>query len=428
LAVHSAESFRAFQNDEEQALSNQKGYVPFSRNFQFQKFGNLYLWLRIVHKSELVLSLVDMSKLIDNIIFLISIFLILMSSCYQNVTITPQTATPSGIESGTLIRSRKDGMVMVYIPAGEFLMGSTENEVERLRNECLDYGWEEDKCLKRGADEFPQHSVYLDAFWMDQTEVTNAMFAKFLNEIGDFKDEETDQLFLIFPRGYPPSHHIIRNYKGIFNVLDGYENYPISGVHWAGANAYCQWAGRRLPTEAEWEKASRGTDGQPYPWGHADPTCILANHGGCNGDYPEISSLPVGSLPEGYSPYGVMNMADNVSEWVADYYDQTYFWYSPSYNPQGPEVGDEHVIKGGSFIDIPMTLRSAYRWVVNSFPPDVLIPIGFRCAQSFSSTQIHEPTIAPLIDKPHTPIPTSTSSPTSTSTPGLLDQCLLDLQ
>jgi len=133
-------------------------------------------------------------------------------------------------------------------------------------------------------------------------------------------------------------------------------------------------------------------------------------------------------LPEGYSPYGLMNMADNVSEWVADYYDQTYFWYSLNYNPQGPEVGDEHVIKGGSFIDIPMTLRSAYRWVVDPFPPHVLIPIGFRCAQSFSSTQIHEPTIAPLIDKPHTPIPTSTSSPTSTSTPGLLDQCLLDLQ
>lgn len=359
--------------------------------------------------------------------------IILSSSCVQSAPIHTfsQKSTPSGIESGTLIRSPKDGMDMVYIPAGEFLMGSTENEVKRLRNECLDGDFEFDDsfCTERGADEFPQHVVYLDAFWIDQTEVTHAMFVEFLNGVGDFKEEETDQLFFLFPRDIPPSHYIFfSDYNGMFNVQPGYENYPISGVFWAGANAYCQWAGRRLPTEAEWEKASRGIEGQPYPWGYEDPTCILANYGGCNGDYPDLSSLPVGSLPDGSSPYGVMNMAANTSEWVADYYDQTYFWYSTNYNPQGPEIGDEHVIKGGSFIDTPMTLRSAYRWVLDYYPPHVLIPIGFRCAQSFSPAQIHEPTISPLKDYPITPIPTSTSSPIFTPNPVPLDQCLLDLR
>jgi len=358
-----------------------------------------------------------------NIFFLIFIILFLLSSCYQNVTTTPQKATPSGIESGTLIRSPKDGMVMVYIPAGEFLMGSTDNEVERLRNECLDDGWDVNLCSERGTDELPQHVVYLDAFWIDQTEVTHAMFAEFLNELGDFHDEENDQLFFIFPRDVPFSHYIFRDDNGIFYIQEGYENYPISGVHWAGANAYCQWAEMRLPTEAEWEKASRGIDGQPYPWGYEDPTCILANYEGCYGDYHGLSSLPVGSLPDGSSQYGVMNMAANTSEWVADYYDQIYFSYSTNYNPQGPEFGNEHVIKGGSYYDPPMTLRSAYRWGLDYFPPHIgPDPIGFRCAQSFSHSQIQEPTISPLIDYPITPIPTSTSSPIFTPTSIPFDQ------
>ena len=358
---------------------------------------------------------------------------ILLSSCVQSTPIPsiPRKATPSGIDPGTLIRSPKDGMVMVYIPAGDFLMGSTENEFYLLRNECIDNvrddGQEDNHCSERAADEVPQHTVYLDAFWIDQTEVTHAMFVEFLNELGDYQDKETEQLFFIFPRDVPPSHYIFfSDYNGMFNVQPEYENYPISGVHWVGANAYCQWAGRRLPTEAEWEKASRGIDGQPYPWGYEDPTCILANYGGCNGDYPDLSSLPVGSLPDGSSPYGVMNLAANISEWVSDYYDQTYFWYSPNHDPQGPEIGNEHVIKGGSFLEPPTILRSANRWELDSFPPHVLIPIGFRCAQSLSLEQIHKPTIAPIKDYPITPIPTSTLSPTVAPTPSPLDHCLLE--
>ena len=390
---------------------------------------------------------------------LFPLILLLLSSCYQNgpteqaepdpltqtislppdnyptithelssFTLTPTSweATPTGIESGTLIKSSQDGMVMVYIPAGEFLMGISEDDFSDAYIDCLNKGIMEDTCESWLDSDLHQTTVYLDAYWIDQSEVTHAMFAEFLNDVGDYRDAETNQQLLAFPREHPFIHYIFRDDEDSFYVQDGYEDYPISGVQWAGANAYCQWAGRRLPTEAEWEKAARGTDGQPYPWGSEEPSCILANNMGCYGGY-FLSSLPVGSLLDGSSPFGVLNMSGNVYEWVSDYFDEEYYLDTPSYNPNGAEPSDEHVIKGGSFDVISMSARSSYRfgWDPSLFSS---IPTGIRCAQSFSPSQVQEPTISPYLNNPVTPIPTSTPYPIHTPTPLPYDQYLLDLR
>ena len=166
----------------------------------------------------------------------------------------------------------------VFVPAGEFLMGSAEGDTDA------------------GASEKPQHTVYLDAFWIDRVEVTNAMYARCV-EAGACKT----------PTAYGnPSTNYLKA---------GLENYPVVFVSWSDAQAYCQWAGGRLPTEAEWEKAARGTDGRIYPWGNEPPNAQRCNfaqeHGGP--DAPANPETPVGAYPAGASPYGALDMAGNVA-------------------------------------------------------------------------------------------------------------------
>jgi formylglycine-generating enzyme required for sulfatase activity len=212
---------------------------------------------------------------------------------------------------------------MVYVPAGEFLMGSTEDDPDAH------------------PEEKPQHAVYLDAFWIDRTEVTNDQYRKCM-EAGACRE------------------------PGCWDDGDlNAPNQPVVCMNWADAQDYAAWVGGRLPTEAEWEKAARGTDGRIYPWGNNPPDCDRTNHEGCAG-----KALPVGSHPDGASPYGVLDMAGNVREWVADWYDTDYYSQSPLRNPQGPESGSFRVLRGASF--------NYYRWVARCANREGNYPINWN--------------------------------------------------
>jgi len=236
----------------------------------------------------------------------------------------------------------KDPTPMVLVPAGEFTMGTNQ-----------------------GADhEKPEHRVYLDAYSMDLYEVTTGQYEQFL--------EETS----FDP---PPSWTTM--------AKPGYENHPVVNVDWKDANNYCKWAGKRLPTEAEWEKAARGTDGRIYPWGNDPPNPQRANYGKAKWNNHE-ALVPVGQLQDGKSPYGIYDLAGNVWEWVSDWYDPNYYAASPSRNPQGPETGKYKVLRGGSWDFAPEDLRSARRDFNMPSTTDYDSPAyrnfnsGFRCAKN----------------------------------------------
>lgn len=205
-------------------------------------------------------------------------------------------------------------------------------------------------------NEHPQHQVYLDAFWIDQTEVTNVQYAKCVNN--GKCPEPWDYSSFTRESYYDNSE---------------YSNYPVIWVSWNRANAYCKWAGRDLPTEAQWEMAARGTDGRTYPWGNQEPTDALANYGEIQGD-----TTAVGSYSEGASPYGALDMAGNVWEWVADSYGP----YSAGNvrNPKGPDTDSFHVLRGGSWKYISSNIRSTYR--DGSYPTNMSGDVGFRCVSS----------------------------------------------
>ncbi|MEI7989528.1 MAG: formylglycine-generating enzyme family protein, partial [Chloroflexota bacterium] len=258
-------------------------------------------------------------------------------------TITPSiTNIPLATATLHSILSRistKDGMEMIYIPASEFLMGSTESD--------------------RFADnnEKPQHKVELNGYWMDKTEVTNGMYQKC---VADGACQE-------------PNNKSSRTHADYYKNST-YANYPVIYVDSNQAVTYCKWAGGSLPSEAQWEKAARGTDGRKYPWGDVSPSCDLANYTGCGGD-----TKPVGSIMAGESPYGLMDMAGNVGEWVNDWYDDGYYKNSPQLNPAGPESGLSRVVRGGSWEYDSMYVRAANRdrifhvfWGNN---------LGFRCVR-----------------------------------------------
>ena len=260
-------------------------------------------------------------------------FNMINSTPTKMLTPTPTLMLKPKPTIGSTQISPKDGMAMVYVPEGAFEMGS--------------------KTMSSGyPDEKPIHTVYLDAFWIDQTEVTNAMYADCVADgscknMADYMDET------------------------------GKKGHPVVGVDWYNAHAYCEWAGRRLPSEAEWEKAARGTDGRTYPWGEGI-SCSLANYkpeNYCVGD-----TSAVGSYPNGASPFGALDMAGNVREWVQDWYDSDYYNNSPSSNPTGPSSGDSRVLRGGSWDINSWVMRLALRyWYVPTFAEDYL---GFRCATS----------------------------------------------
>lgn len=157
------------------------------------------------------------------------------------------------------------------------------------------------------------------------------------------------------------------------------DNQPVVGVDWSQAQAYCQWAGRQLPTEAQWEKAARGTDGQIYPWGNQPATCEYAvmDDGSSSGCGKGDAAWPVGSKPKGASPYGALDMAGNVWEWVTDWYDAKYYASAPLRNPLGPSSGQVRVLRGGSWNSVQIHARAASRYL--NAPDNRSSLIGFRC-------------------------------------------------
>ncbi|KAA3659521.1 MAG: hypothetical protein DWQ04_22055 [Chloroflexi bacterium] len=244
--------------------------------------------------------------------------------------------------------------VVMVVPAGEFQMGCDPAHTGGY------------SCL---PDELPLHAVYLDAYNIDKYETTNNQYAAFLNgrNSNDCGGHECIDL------GDPRTHI---TYQGNQYLAEsGYGDHPVIEVSWYGANSYCTENGGRLPTEAEWEIAARGTTIRAYPWGDQDPDCTLANFSGCLNDTSQV-----GAYPAGASPYGAMDMAGNVWEWVNDWYDANYYISSPYSNPQGPASGTFKVLRGGGWSPSWSPLRVAYR---NPYrPQDPLSFAGFRCASS----------------------------------------------
>jgi eukaryotic-like serine/threonine-protein kinase len=247
-------------------------------------------------------------------------------------TSAPLTFTPTPKSGDTMI-SPKDGMVMVFVPEGEFTMGSDNGD----------------------SDEKPVHTVNLDSYWIDQTEVTNAMFKQCVDSISDKKCN-------------PPK------YTPYFNN-PAYANHPVVYVSWNDANDYCAWAGRRLPTEAEWEKAARGTDTRTYPWGEGID-CAHVNYSDC-----EQNTIAVGNYEIGKSSYGAYDMAGNAWEWVSSLYKP--YPYDAHDGREDLTASGARVLRGGSWDDIEHVVRTAVRR--RSGVPSVLFNlIGFRCARGTS--------------------------------------------
>jgi formylglycine-generating enzyme required for sulfatase activity len=318
----------------------------------------------------------------------LSVSVMLMAACSATGAITPPLAaeSPVGTERpadtkesentetpglGSTRISETDGMILVFVPEGDFSMGSDSS------------GY---------ANEKPVHTVFLDSYWIDRTEVTNAMFELFAVKTGYQTEAEKKGS----SRGYDTEtgksvEGLAADWQhplGPGSSLTELAEHPVVHVSWNDARAYCEWAGRRLLSEAEWEKAARGADARKFPWGDDFDGTLLnsadvnlgAGRGNSGFDDGFQLSAPVGSYPMGASPYGVLDLVGNVWEWVSDWVDEAYYGVSPSANPGGPASGEYRIVRGGSWHDPEDGNRAAYRgWAT---PEDTDITLGFRCGRT----------------------------------------------
>ena len=279
--------------------------------------------------------------------------------CKATPTPTPtatatQTPTPTATHTPTPTATPTlscAAIGMVPVSSGTFFQMGCEPGLHNAGYDCY------------AADELQRHKVYLDAYCIDKTEVTNRQYAACVAAPGGCT---------------PPANNTSLTYSPYYgNPV--YDPYPVIWVSWYQADAYCRWADKELPTEAQWEKAARWNPPlgpNSFPWGDNWPTCTLTNFLGCVGDTKPVNSYD----PAGASPYGALNMAGNVKEWVRDWYDSGYYDVSPEYNPLGPTSGNEKGIRGGSFDDNPGNIRTANRY--SNVPGWTWYSVGFRCARS----------------------------------------------
>lgn len=273
-----------------------------------------------------------------------------------NTTVPTFTPVPSQTPINQPIAleiNQKDGAEIVLVPAGEFTMGSDPDTDP--------YIW--------GA-ESPQHAVNLDEFWIYRTEVTNAMYQACVEAKACPRPDYTTGVTTEDYYGNP-----------------AYASYPVIFVTYTHALSYCKWAGGKLPTEAQWEKAARGSDGRLFPWGNETPTSERANlcDSQCAGGTERVASIndgypgpaPVGSFPQGASPYGALDMAGNVWEWVFDWFHLAYYGSSPYENPLGPASGTTRVFRGGGWNNEISGIRTVVRSSLT--PSKSLNGLGFRC-------------------------------------------------
>jgi formylglycine-generating enzyme required for sulfatase activity len=236
------------------------------------------------------------------------------------------------------------GVPMVLVPEGNFMVGNENGDI----------------------DEVPVNSIFLDSFYIDKFEVTNALYARCVNEGACRALRRIDSFTRSSYFGNPE-----------------FDNYPVVYVDWNMANAFCEWRGAKLPTEAQWEKAARGQDGRTYPWGE-EIDCRRANYQGGSASCPGGTTM-VGTYTTGVSPYGAHDMAGNVWEWVADWYSEIYYQSIPPANPTGPEDGQSKVLRGGSWADDAPDLRVSNR--LRFAPNYINFNIGFRCAMPVTQEQ-----------------------------------------
>lgn len=270
-------------------------------------------------------------------------------------------APPASAEKGGAWTSAVDGKTMLFIPAGPSYLGAR-----------TDYRFAE-------PDERPQNRLTITAFWIDETEVTNAEYEVCVDARACSNPVFTG------------SASTVRYFENA-----AYAQYPVIGVNWYQARDYCAWIGGSLPTEAQWEKAARSPDGRRYPWewvgsvynpreeirlNYCDAECTMPYADDSFSDGYE-ETAPVGSYPAGASPYGVLDMAGNVWEWTADWYASDHYEDIELENPQGPDQGFDRVIKGGSWMDglnrgVPLIFRSSNRSLRP--PTQAFVDLGFRC-------------------------------------------------
>ncbi len=264
------------------------------------------------------------------------------------VQVSPSPAPPLVIEAGTVMLSISDSRPMVFIPTGSFWMGAAESDTDA------------------DPDERPPHEVQLDAFWLDLYEVTNEEYG----------------LCVAAGMCNPPEALDINGFA--YEFASASNDAPVVNVSWYAARDYCTWAGKRLPTEAEWEYAARGDDGRIYPWGNDADAFHKAWYGGIfDASDPNVQDdfsrpAPVGSFPEGISPFGLFDMAGNVWEWVLDWYAPDTYSQPGQENPVGPEGGSMRIVRGGSWTTFSLSLRATYREARS--PATAWIDVGFRCA------------------------------------------------